>query len=604
MTSAQLRSHVGKRPRGAQPPAARPARNRIAILALAIGAAFATQHAGAQTAGAEWTTPGGDQGGMRYSTLDQITPANASTLVEEFAMPTGTRHSHQGQPLVVGQTMYVVTPYPNKLIAIDLRSRQKLWEFKPKVDEYARGVSCCDVVNRGAAYVNGKVIYATLDDTVVAVDAQRGRQLWRTRLGRPQTGETITAAPIIVKDKVIIGNAGGELGIRGWVQALNVNTGAVVWKGFNTGPDSEVKITANTKPFYAKDRGTDLGAKSWPGTLYKQGGATAWGWFTYDAGTNLVYYGTAQPGVWNPDMRPGDNKWGSAIIARDADTGEVKWAYQVNPHDSWDFDAMSESIVADINVGGSLRKTVTHFNKNGFAYTMDRTTGQVLKANKFVAQVTWADHVDLGTGLAAVNAGMQPHEGQTTSNVCPSPLGGKEFVPAAFSPKTNLFYVPTINFCMDFEPLRAIFIQSTPFTGANIALKPGAGGYGGEFVAYNPSTGARAWTIKEPLPLYSGVLATAGNVVFYGTLEGNFKAVDATSGKVLFQKKLECGITGNPIAFMGPDNKQRVAVYTGTGTLNGGFAGGACPKISDDDDGGSRNTTGPSSGAVHVFKLP
>ena len=564
-----------------------------------LAAAALPQGAFAQAAGAEWPTPAGTPEGTRFSSLADITSANVNTLVEEFAFPTGTKASHQGQPLVVGTTMYIVTPYPNKLIALDLtRAGAVKWTFNPGPSEYARGVACCDVVNRGAAYANGKIIYNVLDDQTVAVDAVSGKLAWRTKLGDVKSGETLTGAPIVVKDKVIVGNAGGELGIRGWVQALNVDTGKVVWKAFNTGPDADVKIGANFHPFYAKDQGSNLGSTSWPGTLWQQGGSTAWAWFTYDPALNLVYYGTSNPGVWNPDMRPGDNKWGATIFARNPDTGEAVWAYQLTPHDGWDFDAMNESIVTDVTISGATRKALVHFDKNGFAYTLDRATGEVLKADKFV-NVTWADHVDLKTGIPAVNPGMDTHEGVIVKNICPTPLGAKEFVPAAYSPKTKLFYVPTINFCNNYEALRAVYIAGTPFTGVSLSFAPDPGKTPGEMIAWDVTTGSKKWSIQEPLPLYSGVLATAGDVVFYGTLNKQFKAVDATTGKVLFQKTLECGIVGNPISYTAPDGKQRVAIYTGIGWLAGGFAGGKCP-----GGGEGRPTTSATSGMVHVFKLP
>ena len=574
-------------------------RRPLLALTFMLAAAALPQGAFAQAAGAEWPTPAGTPEGTRFSSLADITSANVNTLVEEFAFPTGTKASHQGQPLVVGTTMYIVTPYPNKLIALDLtRAGAVKWTFNPGPSEYARGVACCDVVNRGAAYANGKIIYNVLDDQTVAVDAVSGKLAWRTRLGNVKSGETLTGAPIVVKDKVIVGNAGGELGIRGWVQALNVDTGKVVWKAFNTGPDADVKIGANFHPFYAKDQGRNLGSTSWPGTLWQQGGSTAWAWFTYDPGLNLVYYGTSNPGVWNPDMRPGDNKWGATIFARNPDTGEAVWAYQLTPHDGWDFDAMNESIVTDVTIGGATRKALVHFDKNGFAYTLDRATGEVLKADKFV-NVTWADHVDLKTGIQAVNPGMDTHEGVIVKNICPTPLGAKEFVPAAYSPKTKLFYVPTINFCNNYEALRAVYIAGTPFTGVSLSFAPDPGKTPGEMIAWDVTTGSKKWSIQEPLPLYSGVLATAGDVVFYGTLNKQFKAVNATTGKVLFQKTLECGIVGNPISYTAPDGKQRVAIYTGIGWLAGGFAGGKCP-----GEGEEQPTTSATSGMVHVFKLP
>jgi PQQ-dependent dehydrogenase (methanol/ethanol family) len=407
------------------------------------------------------------------------------------------------------------------------------------------------------------------------------------------------------------------------VQALDVNTGHPLWKAYSTGPDTDVLIGSTFHPFYAKDRGADLGMTTWPGTMWRQGGSTSWAWFSYDPELNLLYYGTSNPGVWNPDMRPGDNKWGATIFARNPDTGQAVWAYQLTPHESWDYDSMNETIVVDLSIGGVPRKAAVHFDKNGFAYTFDRSTGEVLLAEKF-GNVTWADHVDLVSGAPVVNPGMQPHEGVITKNICPTPLGAKEFVPAVFSPKTNLFYVPGINFCYSLEPLRALYIAGTPFIGANLDFVPGPGGFLGELIAWDAAKGTRAWSVHETLPLYGGVLATAGNVVFYGTLDKWFKAVDATTGRLLFQKQLECGIVGNPIAYTGPDGKQRVAVYTGVGWLAGGFAGGACPagRGGESEDDASENssmaaavkkqrnlqaaaaTTGATSGMVHVFKLP
>lgn len=575
----------------------------------------------AQGSGAEWSTPSGTAQATRFSTLNGIHAGNVGSLVEEFSYATGSRATHQGQPLVVGGRMYVVTPFPNKLIALDLaHPGLVLWTFNPGAREYARGVACCDVVNRGAVYADGKIIYNVLDDSTVAVDAITGKQVWKTRLGDVTTGETLTGAPLVVKDKVIIGNAGGELGIRGWVQALDLKTGKPMWKAYNTGPDADVKIGKSFKAFYAKDRGTDLGATTWPGTMWKQGGSTSWAWFSYDPGLDLVYFGTGNPGVWNPDMRPGDNKWGASIFARRPDTGEAVWAYQLTPHDGWDYDAVNESIVADLTINGQPRKTIVHFNKNGFAYTMDRATGEVITANKF-GHVTWAEKVDLATGAPVVAPGMQPHEGQITSGICPSPLGVKDFEPAAYSPTTGLFYVPAINFCNNLEPLKAMYIAGTPFMGADVSFVPGPGGYMGEMIAWDAAKGQRAWSITEPLPLYAGALATAGNLVFYGTLDKQFKAVDASTGKLLFSKKLECGIVGNPITYMGADGKQRVAVYTGVGWLAGGFAGGACPGGGSGESESSTplaratsklktaaaaagTAVAPTSGMLHVFKLP
>jgi len=459
------------------------------------------------------------------------------------------------------------------------------------------------------------------------VDAAKGTQVWKTAIASPTVGEVLTGAPIIVGNNVIVGDSGAELGVRGWIQALNLNNGLPVWKAYNTGPDKDVLIGPKFHPYYAKDQGTDLGKSTWPTNMWQQGGSTVWGWLTYDPKTKLLFYGTAQPGVWNPDMRPGDNKWSSAIIARDPETGEAIWAYQLTPHDNWDYDAINENIVADVPFNGKTAHVVMHFNKNGYAYMLNAKTGRVLSANVFAPSgVSWATGVDLATGLPQLVEAEQTHQGVETNGDCPSALGGKDWEPAAYSLSTKLFYIPAINFCQNLYPMLALYLAGTPFVGNAISLYPG-GANMGALIAWDPSQGKAVWSDPEPLALYGGVLATAGNLVFYGTLDRHFKAVNATSGQLLFDKVLECGVTSNPMTYTGPDGHQRVAIMTGLGYLAGGLAGGACPNKSiwggdaaaqtPPSDSpyavaankflqghGARSPGGANSGVVHVFKLP
>jgi alcohol dehydrogenase (cytochrome c) len=420
------------------------------------------------------------------------------------------------------------------------------------------------VVNRGAAFADGLLVYNLLDGHTVAVDAATGVQRWRTRMGDLKLGETITMAPIIVNGKVIVGSSGGEMGVRGWVGALDLKTGKVLWKGYNVGPDNEVRINATYKPFYDHDKGTNVGMTSWPGDTWKRGGGVSWGWVSFDPALNLVYYGTSNPGPWNEGMRLGDNKWTCTIIARDADTGMVRWVYQVTPHDMWDYDGVNENILVDLTVKGTPRKALVHFDRNGFAYTLDRATGEVLVAEPFV-HTNWAKGIDLKTGRPIVNAEKMTGEGKLVKNICPSLEGGKNQQPAAFSPQTGLFYVPTVNLCMDFKARPVTYIPGTPYIGADAPESLGEGGFGGEFIAWDASTGKKQWGIKEPFPLWSGVLVTKGGVAFYGTLDGFFKAVDARTGKPLWQFKVGSGVVGNPITYRGPDGRQYVAVYSGIG---------------------------------------
>jgi PQQ-dependent dehydrogenase (methanol/ethanol family) len=535
-------------------------RDTVFVPGTKIGVAPPNTNAG------EWSLPARDYASSRYSELAQITTANAQNLHVSWTFSTGVLRGHEGQPLVVGNTMYIITPYPNVAYALDLTQPgfPLKWKYRPENAQAAVGIACCDVVNRGATYADGKIVYNLLDGHTVALDAATGVELWRTKMGDINKGETITMAPIVVKGKVIVGSSGGEMGVRGWIAAVDLKTGKELWRAYNVGPDADMKVGPKFKPFYAADRGTNLGISSWPGESWKVGGAVVWGWISYDPELNLIYHGTSNPGPWNGNQRPGDNKWSAAIIARDGDTGEMVWAFQPTPHDIWDYDAVNENILVDLPMGGTTRKALVHFDRNGFAYTMDRATGEVLLAKPFVP-MNWASGVDLKTGRPMVNVDKATAQSKNVKDICPSLEGGKNQQPAAFSPKTGLFYVPTNNLCMDFEGREVTYIAGTPYIGGNAPEKGGPGGYKGEFMAWDAVRGKKVWGIQEPFPVWSGALATAGNVIYYGTLDGWFKAVDARSGKLLYQFKVGSGIVGAPMTYTGPDGKQYVAVYAGIG---------------------------------------
>jgi PQQ-dependent dehydrogenase (methanol/ethanol family) len=559
----------------------------------------------------DWLIPGHDYGSTRYSELDKITTSNVGQLKEAWSYTTGIADGHEGQPLVVDGRMYVVTPYPNKLVAFDLSKvgPAKMWEYAPPVDQTAFGKACCDDVNRGASYYGGNIIYNTLDNVTVAVNAVTGKQVWRTKLGDPNQGATMTMAPLVVKGKVYVGNSGGEMGVRGWITALDAKTGKIVWQAYSTGPDKDVKIGAGYKPFYAAMKAANLGVTSWRGEQWKIGGATVWGWITYDPESNSVFYGTANPGTWNPDLRPGDNLFSTAAMARDADTGMLKWAYQYTPHDAWDYDGVNEHIVADIPFNGATRKVVVHFDRNGYAYTIDRNTGQVLVAQPF-QYLNWASGINLESGRPTLVEDKQTHQGRMTTNICPSSTGARDQQPAAYSPKTHLFYTPATNLCMDYGGIEAKYIAGTPYVGAAVKMYGGPGGNRGEFLAWDAGTGKKVWGIKENFPVWSGALATAGDLVFYGTMDGDFKAVNATNGDVLWKTHFASGIVGNPMTFIGPDGKQYIAVYEGVG----GWAGAIVPgNLSRDDPFAALGAVNAmkdlpdhtkAGGALHVFVLP
>lgn len=548
-------------------------------------------HTVSPVANGQWIMPAGDYGNTRYSPLDKINTGNVQNLHVVATMSTGIPQGHEGQPLVVNNTMYVVTPYPNNLMAFDLTKPgfPQKWIYHPNPQIAAVGIACCDVVNRGASYADGYIIYNLLDAYTVAVDAVSGKEAWRTKVGDIKYGETITMAPIVVKDVVLVGDSGGELGVRGRLTALEAKTGKILWRAFNSGSDEDARIGPDFKPFYAKDRGKDLGLSSWTPGQWKMGGGTIWGWISYDPELNLIYYGTGNPGVWNPDMRPGDNKWSITIWARNPETGYAKWAYQIVPHDAWDYDEIMENVLIDMPWQGKTRKLLIHPGRTGYVFVLDRETGEVLSAEKF-EPVNWSSGFDLKTGLPNVDPEKRTHFGHYATHICPSSTGGKEFVPSSLSPRTGYLYIPAHNTCMDYEGTAVNYIAGTPYLGASVRMYPGPGGYQGEFMAWDIQKAQKVWSIKDPdLPVYSGVLSTGGDVVFYGTMDGWFRAVDARSGKILWQFKTASGIVGNPMTFLGPDGKQYVAIYSGVG---GWMGATALPSVSTDDPYGALGTVG------------
>jgi PQQ-dependent dehydrogenase (methanol/ethanol family) len=536
------------------------------------GARVAAQPPGADDG--QWLMPAKNYASTRYSELGQINARNAKNLKVAWTFSTGSTRGEEAAPLIVGSTMYVVAPFPNYLYALDLaNSGASKWVYKPPVDPAAQGVACCDHVNRGASYANGKIFYNTLDAQTVAVNAETGQEVWRTAVGDINKGESMTMAPLVVKGKVLVGNSGGEFGVRGWLTALDVETGKVVWKAFSTGPDKDVLIGPGFKPFYAMDRGKDLGVATWPPEAWRTGGGTVWGWISYDPELNLIYYGTGNPGPWNAEQRPGDNKWTCGIFARDADTGEAKWFYQIGPHDEFDYDAINELVLLDLDIRGQRRKVLVRPERNGYIYIMDRQTGEVLSADPF-GFITSTAGVDLKSGRMIDVEAKKTGVGKTVREICPAAPGAKDWQPSAFSPRTGLLYLPHNNLCMDFQGMEANYIAGTPFVGANVRMYAGPGGNRGFFTAWDLAAHKPRWQIKERFPAWSGALVTAGDVVFYGTMEGWFKAIDAVTGQELWKFKTGSGIIGQPVTYKGPDGKQYVAILSGVGGWSGAVVAG------------------------------
>lgn len=534
---------------------------------------------------AQMALPTMDYANTRYSQLDQINRDNVGDLRVAWTFSTGVLRGHEGAPLVIGDVMYVHTPFPNNVFALDLNDNGRIiWRYEPVQDPSVIAVMCCDTVNRGLAYADGMIFLPQADTTVVALDAQSGEVKWSTKIGDPAIGETLTMATMPVKDKLMVGISGGEYGVRGRVTALNLADGSVAWKAWSTGPDEELLVDPETTTHLGKPIGADSSLNSWEGDQWKIGGGSIWGWFAYDPDLNLFYYGTGNPSTWNAAQRPGDNKWSMTIMARDVDTGMAKWFYQMTPHDEWDYDGVNENILTDQEVDGQMRKLLTHFDRNGFAYTLDRETGELLVAEKFDPAVNWATEVVMDPDsdqygrpqVVAQYSTEQNGEDENTTGICPAALGTKDMQPAAYSPKTNVFYVPTNHVCMDYEPFRVAYTAGQPYVGATLSMFPAPESHGGmgNFIAWDNLKGEILWSNPEQFSVWSGALATAGDVVFYGTLEGYLKAVDAESGKELYRFKTPSGIIGNVMTYMHND-KQYIGVLSGVGGWAGiGLAAG------------------------------
>ncbi|MGY3264842.1 methanol/ethanol family PQQ-dependent dehydrogenase [Lysobacter sp. HA35] len=582
-----------------------------ALVGLVLGFAALTASAAAPQASGDWTMPAHDYASTRYSPLNEITTANVGKLQVSFTFSTGVDRGQEAAPIVVGNTMYVVTPFPNVLYALDLTKpgAPAKWSYKPKPEPASQGVACCDVVNRGAVYWAGRVYFNTLDGNTIAVDAATGQLAWRTKLGNINKGETITMAPLVVKGKVLVGNSGGEFGVRGWIAALDAGSGKIVWKAYSTGPDEDVLIGPSFKPFYSGDKGKDLGSKTWPADAWKIGGGNVWGWISYDPELDLIYYGTGNAGPWNADQRPGDNKWTAGMFARDPDTGEARWFYQFTPHDLFDYDAINENLLLEMTIAGKRRKVIVRPERNGFMYVLDRATGQVYSADPY-GPVNSILKVDMKTGRPQFNAEKWPKTGHTSRQVCPSAPGMKDWNPSSFSPRTGFVYIPHNNLCMDWQPSEVNYIAGTPYIGAEEKYYAGPGGNRGVVTAWNPVQRRAMWKIKEDLPVWSGTLSTAGDVVFYGTMDGWFKAIDARSGALLWKFKTGSGIIGQPIAYRGPDGHQYIAILSGVG----GWPGAVVTNNLDTRDATAAAGWGAAmadlkqkttaGGTLYVFALP
>jgi alcohol dehydrogenase (cytochrome c) len=530
---------------------------------------------------------------QRYSPLKMLNTSNVKNLTPVWSFSFGgeKQRGQESQPIIHDGVIYVTGSY-SRMWAIDARTGEEKWEYNARLPDGI--MPCCDVINRGAAIHGDKVIFGTLDAKIVALNKDTGKVVWSSKIADYDAGYSFTAAPLIVEGKVITGNSGGEFGIVGAVEARDVNTGKLIWSrptieghmGTLNGKNSTITGTTNA---------------SWPGDLWKTGGGATWLGGTYDPGTRLLYFGTGNPAPWNSHLRPGNNLYSSSTLAIDVDTGEIKWSYQTTPHDGWDFDGVNEFIPFDMTVGGKTIKAGAKADRNGYFFVLDRTNGKFISANRFVTRTSWADGftADGKPIYVAANRPGNPAEaaaGETKGKSvfsAPSFLGGKNWMPMAYSQQTGLFYVPANEWGMDIWNENVAYKKGAAYLGAGFNIKPLYPDYIGALRAMDPKTGKIVWEYKNKAPLWGGVMTTAGGLVFTGTPEGFLKAFDAKTGKELWKFQTGSGVVGSPVTWE-MDGEQYVAIASGWGGAVPLWGGEVAKSITHINQGGS----------LWVFKLP
>ncbi len=522
--------------------------------------------------------------GQRFSPLTKLTASNVARLVPAFSASLGgeKQRGQEAQPIVYDGMIYVTGSY-SRLFAFDARTGEEKWQYDARLPDGI--MPCCDVVNRGAAIYGDKIIFGTLDAHLVALNRMTGKVIWNKKLADYQAGYSFTAAPMIVNGKVIYGNSGGEFGIVGKVEARDVNTGELVWSR----PTIEGHMgQLNGQPSTMTGK---LNA-TWQGNQWENGGGATWLGGTYDPDTKLIYMGTGNPAPWNSHLRPGNNLYTSSTLALDPETGEIKWHYQTTPHDGWDFDGVNEFISFD--AGG--RKLGAKADRNGYFFVLDRTNGKFVSAKPFVSKTTWASGYTKDGKPIYIDAnrpGPPTTEKGTTVFSAPSFLGGKNWMPMAYSQQTGLFYIPSNEWGMDIWNEPIAYKKGAAYLGAGFTIKPLYEDHIGVLRAMDPMTGKIVWEYKNKAPLWGGVLTTAGNLVFTGTPEGYLKAFDAKTGKELWKFNTGSGVVGSPVTWE-QDGEQYVAVMSGWGGAVPLWGGEVAKSVGHINQGGS----------LWVFKLP
>ncbi len=575
------------------------------LTTLAIGAMAATaSHAAGVTdkliedsakSGNEVLSWGLGTQGQRYSALKQVNTGNVARLVPVWAFSFGgeKQRGQESQPLIYGGKMFVTASY-SRIFALDAATGKKLWKYEHRLPEGI--MPCCDVVNRGAALYDNLVIFATLDAQLVALDQNTGDVVWKEKIDDYAAGYSATAAPIIANGLLLTGVSGGEFGVVGRVEARDPKTGKMVW--------SRPTVEGHMGYTYDKDGNKKENGisgttnKTWPGDIWKTGGAATWLGGSYDPKTGLAYFGTGNPAPWNSHLRQGDNLFSCSTVAIDVKTGQIKWHYQGTPNDGWDFDGVNEFITFDAGGGKTFGGKA---DRNGFFYVLDANTGKLENAFPFVKKVTWATGIDLKTGRPNFvpenrpgnpTAGADGKKGNTVFSA-PSFLGGKNQMPMAYSPDTKLFYVPANEWGMEIWNEPITYKKGAAYLGAGFTIKTINDDYIGALRAIDPKTGTIVWEVKNTAPLWGGVLTTGGNLVFWGTPEGLLKAADARTGKIVWEFQTGSGVVAPPVTWM-QGGEQYVSVVSGWGGAVPLWGGDVATKVSFLEQGGM----------VWVFKIP
>lgn len=557
---------------------------KLLFQSVALGVALAA----ATSAGAQgWPVYGGDTGNTRHSTASQVTTGNVKNLKVQWVLQLGTLRSQESTPILVGDTLYVTSSFgPKNVFAVNAKTGEVKWRYSPDVPKGIDQYACCDVNNRGVAYLDGKIFVGRLDAHVAALDAKTGKELWATKIVDYQQGSVITSPPTVAKNVIVTGYGGGEYGARGALVGLDPGTGKEVWRT-STVPNAGEK-----------------GSETWKGDSGKYGGAAAWHIGSYDPKLNLVYYGTSNPSPWSAVVRGNDssnvgpytNLYSASVLALNPDDGKIAWHYQFTPHDAWDYDGVNELVFADLPFDGRKVPVIMQANRNGFFYVLDRANGKLLSAKQFVDGVNWATGIDMKTGAPIEAAGnmKRPGMGRKASDVCPNLIGAKNWMPMSYDPQTGLVYIPTINLCMDMEGTQSDYKRGQFYLGVNFDLaKQGQGNYMGGVKAWDPVKQQTVWMNKDDLFYSGGMLTTAGGLAFHGDLKGWFKALDAKTGKELWKFQTGSGITAAPMTYV-LDGKQYVAVVSGRTLSIPAFFGPLGEKMVD---------ASPEGGALFVFAV-